>query len=68
VTERSATRRELEVAVRRLLGDTSSLTEDVTSTAKKVGPAAGLLAALLAYGWGRRRGRRQRATVTVARK
>jgi hypothetical protein len=65
VSEQSATRVELETAIRRLIGDTSSLTENVTSASKKAGPAVGVLGALLAYAWGKRRGRRRRVRVEI---
>jgi hypothetical protein len=65
VSEQSATRIELESAIRRLIGDTSSLTENVAGASKKAGPAIGILGALLAYAWGKRRGRRRRVRVEV---
>ena len=65
MSEQSATRIELESAIRRLIGDTSSLTENVAGASKKAGPAIGILGALLAYAWGKRRGRRRRVRVEV---
>lgn len=65
MSEPTPTRVELEAAIRRLIGDTSSLTSNVTGSAKRAGPALGLLGALLAYAWGKRRGRRRRVRVEV---
>lgn len=66
--EPSQTRQDLEIAVRRLVGDTTSLAGDATSTIKTAGPALGVLAALLAFAWGRRRGRKRAAYVEVKRR
>lgn len=68
MSDPTATRRELETAVRRLVGDTSDLTTGAAKAAKTVGPAVGVLGALLAYLWGRRRGRRRRTYVEIVRK
>ena len=66
--EQSATRKELEVVARRLLGGTSAMTSQAAGTVKSSGPAVGLVAALAAFLWGRRRGRRRSAYVKVARR
>ena len=66
--EQSATRQELEVVARRLLGGADDLTVDAASKMKSVGPAFGILAALTAFLWGRRRGRRRSAFVKVNRR
>jgi hypothetical protein len=67
VTERSATRNELEEVARRLVGRTDTLSDDLGQSAKIAVPALGVLAALGAYLWGRRRGR-QRTTIVEVRR
>lgn len=67
MTEQSETRRELEATLRRLLGDTSQIASGVSSRAKSTAPAVGILAALGAFAWGRRRGRRRKTYVEVRR-
>lgn len=59
MSEQSKTRRDLEASARRLVGDTSRLSESAASTMKTAGPAAAVLAALVAFAYGRRRGRRR---------
>ena len=66
--EHSATRHELEAVARRILGDTTKMSADASASAKQAGPALAVLGALLAFLWGRHRGRRRRAYVTVKRK
>ncbi len=68
MSEHSQTRQELEAAIRRLVGDTTSLSKDAKGSAKSAAPAVGLLAALLAFAYGRRRGRRRSASVRVQRR
>jgi uncharacterized membrane protein len=63
----SETRRQLEVTARRILGETSSAAAGATDAAKKAGPAVAVAGAILAFLWGRHRGRRRRAYVTVRR-
>jgi hypothetical protein len=65
VREQSQTRKDLEVSARKLVGDTSQLTENAATTLKVAGPAVGVLAVLGAFVWGRRRGRKQRSYVEV---
>jgi hypothetical protein len=67
VSEQSETRRQLEVTLRRVVGDTSQMASGVGSKAKSTAPAVGILAALLAFAWGRRRGRRRQTYVEVRR-
>ncbi len=67
MSEQSETRRELEATLRRLLGDTSQIASGVGSKAKSTAPAVGILAALAAFAWGRRRGRRRKTYVEVRR-
>ena len=68
MSEPSATRIELEAAVRRLVGTTTNATESATSKLKSAGPFVGVLAALSAFAWGRRRGRKRSAYVEVKRR
>jgi hypothetical protein len=63
--ERSQTRRDLERAIRRLAGDAEKAAEGAEGAAKYSGAALGVLAAMLAYLWGRRRSRRSGAIVIV---
>jgi len=60
MTEQSATRIELEQRMRRLLGVTDDLKGAAGAAGKTSGVALGFLAALVAFVWGRRRGRRSR--------
>ena len=66
--EQSPTRKELEVVARRLLGSTNDLTNQATGSLKSSAPAVGVLAALIAFLWGRRRGKRRSAYVKVGRR
>jgi hypothetical protein len=66
--QHSATRRELETVARKILGETSDLASDAGAAAKRSGPAVAVLGAVLAFLWGRHRGKRRRAYVTVKRK
>ncbi len=67
MSEQSETRRQLEVTLRRVVGEGGELASGVTSKAKSTAPAVGIVAALLAFAWGRRRGRRRRTYVEVRR-
>lgn len=60
MTEQSPTRIELEQQLRRLVGVTDDLKGAAGAAGKASGVALGFLAALVAFGWGRRRGRRGR--------
>ena len=66
--EQSATRKELESAARRLVGNTGQMGSDASDAVKRIGPFAAVLAALLAFAWGRRRGRQRSAYVEVKRR
>ena len=68
MNEPSSTRRELEAAVRRLVGSTANATDSATSKLKSAGPFVGVFAALSAFAWGRRRGRQRSAYVEVKRR
>ena len=61
------TRQELEAATRRLLAGTAAVGSDASKSAKTAGPAVGILAALVAFLWGRRRARRKAVVVKVHR-
>lgn len=60
MSEQSATRLELERQLRRLVGTTEEFQGAATSAGKASGVALGVLAALGAFLWGRRRGRRSK--------
>jgi hypothetical protein len=68
VREQSDTRRELEAAARRLVGEGAQAADGAAGALKSAGPALGVLALLGAYAWGRRRGRRRSARVEVKRR
>ncbi len=68
MSDHSETRRELEASLRRLVGDTTQLAGDAQGSAKSAAPALGVLAALLAFAYGRRRGRKRAATLKVTRR
>ncbi len=60
MTEFHSTRDELESKIRRLIGMTELERTHGSTNVKSPGAAVGFLAALMAYAWGRRRGRRGR--------
>lgn len=64
----SVTRQQLEVVARRLAGDVEGVATGSSDAAKKTGPALAVLAALGAFLWGLRRGRRKQVYVQVKRK
>lgn len=66
--ERSQTRQDLEAAARRLVGHAEQAAEGAEAAAKKTGLAVAFLAALAAFFWGRRHGRRNKATITITRR
>ncbi len=65
--EQTPTRKELESAARRLFGSVGQATDDAKGPAKMTGAAVGILGALVAFVWGRRRGRRRKTYVEVRR-
>lgn len=58
MTEQSETRRELETRVRSFVGYALESKEGVGNDSKGAGFALSILGALVAFLWGRRRGRR----------
>lgn len=60
MSEQSPTRIELETRLRKLIGQTEDLKDSATTAGKASGVAVGILTALVAFLWGRRRGRRSR--------
>lgn len=57
--EQSPTRIELEKRLRELIGATNEMKSSAATASKASGVAVGFLAALMAFLWGRRRGRRR---------
>lgn len=60
MTDEPNTRAELERKIRRLVGPIDEFNVNQSNRLKSSGAAVGFLVALVAFAWGRRRGRRGR--------
>ncbi|MBU6233499.1 MAG: hypothetical protein KJS64_04540 [Acidobacteria bacterium] len=57
MTSTPSTRQELEEKIRRLVGPVEGMRSESSTGLKSSGAALGFIAALVAFAWGRRRGR-----------